>query len=392
MKHDYKTESFWKRYLQSFLDLFVDAYAHLFLKPKKNYHEKDPDKILFIVLAQLGDALVMSYMFPFIRERFPAAQIDVLVGEWTKPIFKNNPYIRNIIFFNHIRMNRSDISLLKKIYSHISSSKSALQKIRLEGYDLSIEGGVTHPNGNILSYRGKVKKRIGFGSGGFGALLTDEILFPTHSGFHILEALLEELKIVDINKKMEDIKPYYYPLHNSLTKDHPFYFYSKEPFIMIHTESGNSNRMLSERFWLEVAKIILGAKIYKILICGTSQKSNELFNFLVANLYDDRRRFENAVQKLSLDDFFLLSKYAKAVITVESLPAHISSISNKTLSIYKNGSGSFFFPIPNINATIIHNHSQSNKVKIHDKINNYYVKDFESEGTFKIIDMFIKNL
>lgn len=392
MKHQYKTEIFWKKCSQSIIDFIFDIFVILFLKIEKQKELKKTEKILFIVLAQLGDALVMSYVFPFIRERFPASRIDVLAGEWTKPIFENNPYIKDIIFFNHIRMNRKESSLLKKIYNHLNSSKSAVKKIRVEEYDISIEGGVTHPNGNILSYRGKVKKRIGFGSGGYGSLLTDEVPFPTHSGFHILEALLEELKIVGINKKLANIRPYFYSLYNSLSQNHPFYIYNYEPFIIIHPESGNSNRLLSEKFWLEVTKIIIGARDYKILICGTSQKSIELFNLLVANLYNNNRQIVNAVQKLSLSDFFLLSKYSKAVITAESLPAHLSAISCKTLSIYKNGSGSFFFPIPNIDTTVIHNHSPSKNVRIHNKIRNYYVNNFESEESFKIIVNFIKTL
>jgi heptosyltransferase-3 len=171
MRHQYKTEVFWKKIVQSFIDFFVDIYAYFFLNKNAPEIYSEPNKILFITIAQLGDALVESYVFPLIRERYPNAQIDVLTSEWCNPILENNPYIRNIFFFNHFRMNRSEISILAKILSHVKTSRQVLKTLRLQKYDLSIEGGVTHPNGNILSYRAKVRRRVGFGSGGFGSLL-----------------------------------------------------------------------------------------------------------------------------------------------------------------------------------------------------------------------------
>ena len=121
MKHQYKTEIFWKKFIRISIDFFVDLYARFFIKKDVSNKFSNPQKILFVTLAQLGDALSCSFVFPFIHERFPEAQIDVLTGEWSKPIFENNPYVRNIIFFNHFRMNRTKVSLLKKFQIHINS-------------------------------------------------------------------------------------------------------------------------------------------------------------------------------------------------------------------------------------------------------------------------------
>ena len=65
MKHQYKTEVLWKKYTQAFLDFWVDVYAIIFVRKKNDGVFSEPKKILFVTMAQLGDALVESYVFPF---------------------------------------------------------------------------------------------------------------------------------------------------------------------------------------------------------------------------------------------------------------------------------------------------------------------------------------
>jgi len=260
MKHQYRTETFWKSSLQQIVDLFVDLYAKLFVNKDIKIDSENPKNILFISLAHLGDALIGSYVFPLIHERYPNAKIDVLAGEWCKPVLENNPYVRNLIYFNHFRMNRSDISFWKKIRIHIKSSRNALRAIRSPQYDLSIEGRISHPNGNLICYRGRIKRRIGFGSGGFGSLLTKEVLFPARSGFHLLDEVLEELKEIGIEKKLKELKPYFTLSNKGTLKRHHLINYFNNSFIIVHPESGNVNRIFSNEFLVKIIKIILEEK------------------------------------------------------------------------------------------------------------------------------------
>ncbi len=392
MKRFYKTEILWKKNVRSFIDFFVDLYARFFIKVDESNQVTSPEKILFVTLAQLGDALACSFVFPFIHERYPDAQIDVLTAEWNKPIFENNPFVRKIIFFNHFRMNRAKISLLKKIQIHIKTFRSTLKTIRSQHYDLSIEGGITHPNGNILCYRGRVKRRIGSGSGGYGSLLTDEVSLPTKHHFHILEAVLKILNKIEIKKQLKEIKPYFNTSKRELNQNHPSINYINSSFIIIQPESGNIKRTLSKEFWMKISEQILTSTNYFIIICGTSDKSSELSNYLAASQFNKSNRIIDAVKKFSLEEFFLFSKSAKAAFTVESLPAHLCSINCKTVSFYNNGSGVFFFPIPKERTIVIHNHFPSKDVKIHSEIVSYYVENMESKKTYELVEGFLKNL
>lgn len=388
MKHQYRTESVWKKSLQQIVDLFVDLYSKLFVNINIKVESENPQNILFISLAHLGDALIGSYVLPLIQERYPNAKIDVLAGEWCKPVLENNPYIRELIFFNHFRMNRSEISIWKKILMHIKSSRSALKTIRSNHYNLSIEGRISHPNGNLLSYRGKIKRRIGFGSGGFGALLTDEILFPQNPNFHMLDAILEELKVIGINKSLQDIKPYFNVSDKNISGSKVVSDYMKEPFVILHVETGKDyipERLINKKFWLEIIRIVLSNSDLKVIVCGTSQMSSELFEFFLSNIDEAKGRIVSAVCKLLLEEFFLLSQNALAAITVDSLAAHFCAINCNTISFYKNGFGALYFPISNKKALVIHNHKPSEHIIIHSNTTTHYINEIESKNTFLII-------
>jgi heptosyltransferase-3 len=395
MKHQYRTEVFWKKSLQRIVDFIVDLYARFFID--RNIHKQftEPKKILFVSLGHLGDALIGSYIFPLINERYPNSQIDVLTSEWCKPVLENNPYVRNLIYFNHFRMNRSEISLWEKIRIHLISSSSALKIIRQHKYDISIEGRISHPNGNLLCYRGRIERRIGFGSGGFGSLLTDEILFPQNSNFHMIDALLEELKIIGIQQTLESIKPYFIVLNQSIHNQQILSDYMKEPFIIMHVETGKGylpQRLINDDFWLKIVQIILSNTNLKIIVCGISPKSIAFVDFLISNLSEAKERVINAVIKLSLDEFYLLSRNAIAAITVDSFAAHFCAINCNTISFFKNGFGALFFPISDKKAKIIHNHLPSKDLKRKPATLNYYVENIESEESYSIFIGLVKKM
>ncbi|HLK98790.1 MAG TPA: hypothetical protein VK364_13545, partial [Hymenobacter sp.] len=77
------------------LDLVVDTYAGLVRKGQK-MPVTFPPTVLILTSGHLGDALILSYMFPLIHQRYPGAQIDVVAGSWCDPIWADNPYVRRV--------------------------------------------------------------------------------------------------------------------------------------------------------------------------------------------------------------------------------------------------------------------------------------------------------
>ena len=387
MKHTYQTKSYWKRCLENTIDFLVNIYAFFFVKNRETKDNQEPKNLLVCTLGHLGDALIVSYVFPLIREQFPRINIDVLTSEWCKPVLENNQYIRNLIFLNHFRMNRLNISIWSKIISHLRSSRSALKEINLNEYDVSIEGRISHPNGNLLCYRGRVQRRIGFETGGFGSLLTDKILLSTDQNFNLLDAILSELRLLGINKNLTNVKPYfnvnreYQNIKDSIKNN-----FSK-PYIILHLETGKDylpERLINKEFWFKIVSVIFEVTDYNIIICGTSQKSIQLFEELKLNLQHASAKLIDAVNKLSLDEFFNLANDAAFAITVDSLAAHFCAINCNTISFYKNGYGALYFPISNYKAIVIHNHQASKGANTHPNIINIYVNRIESDETVEI--------
>jgi heptosyltransferase-3 len=391
MKHQHITKNLIKRYLQYFIDFFVDLYVKYCVK-NSDIEISNPKKILFFSLGHLGDALILSYVFPFIRAQYPNSSIDVVVPEWCAPILKNNPFLREVIIHNPFHQNRSKKSILQKIIQQRKSSIQLIKKLKQQEYDISIEGRISFPNGNRLAYKGNVKKRIGFGSGGFGSLLTNEIKFPESYPFHLLEALLKELIIIGIKKQLSDIKPYY---NCNIDEKSKFASYLRNiplPFIILHFETGNPNRKVNTEFLIEIIKKITEKTEFNLVLCGTSKESEKQFEGFMSKIPNVNNRIIYAINKYSLDEFFSLSKYATAAFTLESLPAHFCAINCDTISLFNNGAGALFFPISNKKSIVIHNHYESKDVTNSKNSTNYFVKQIDSITTLNLIDNIIEEL
>ncbi|MFZ1518087.1 MAG: hypothetical protein WAU11_04890 [Ignavibacteriaceae bacterium] len=384
MIHQYITTSKLKKTIHFIIDWLVDIYVRLFLNIS-DVEIKNPQKIVFFSLGHLGDVLILSYIFPLVKEYYPNSTIDVVAPDWCSPILRNNPYLRKVIIHNTFHENRSPINFLRKILLQFNSLKKVIEELREQQYDVSIEGRISYPNGNRIAFKSKIKKRIGFGSGGFGSLLTNEIKFPESNSFHLLEALLKELSVIGIKKQLSDIKSYYNCSVETSTDFLSLMRTISLPFLILHFETGNPNRKVNRDFLIKVVKKIVEETKFNLILCGISNESNKFYSSLLSIVPNSNNRIINAVNKLSIDELFELSKYAKAALTLESLPAHLCAINCETISFYNNGAGSLFFPISNKKANVIHNHSNS-KYCNQPNIINYFVKDIESIETYEIVE------
>ncbi len=84
--------------------LFKDKYLHLISALAgliHNFKESKPvNKILIYKLDHLGDLLISTPVIKSIRNKFPNAVIKIVAGEWSINVFKGNPYIDEIIYYN----------------------------------------------------------------------------------------------------------------------------------------------------------------------------------------------------------------------------------------------------------------------------------------------------
>lgn len=68
-------------------------------------------KILFFTLSNFGDVILTLPVLDVLRQKYPEAEITVMVGPRPSEIFKNNPYINNLIIYDKYAPLREKIRL-----------------------------------------------------------------------------------------------------------------------------------------------------------------------------------------------------------------------------------------------------------------------------------------
>ncbi|GAB3769911.1 hypothetical protein GCM10028818_06840 [Spirosoma horti] len=355
-------------YPLQFLDLFVDNYVRGRTSTELKTHdtvEPDSPSILLMTAGHLGDALVLSYTFPLIRQRYPNAQIDILAGSWCDPIWRHNPYVRRVVHLNHVSTNRSTRSSMDKWQTFFKSTRSAIKSLEDEVYDYSVDIRYSDsPMHFILPFL-KVKRKIGFGSRGLGGLLDNEFFLPDQETNNF-DLLLMLLKPMGVEGELRTVKPYFFhpaqsaqQLWSKLGQPAP-----ASKTILLCPESGSAIRMLSVDYWCQLATRLLAQSPYGLVFSGQSEFTTALYERVRQEHPTAADRLYSVVGQLTLDDLITLSEQALAAFTLDSLPMHLCCLGCPTVSFQKNGMGIQFFPIGSQSTLVIHNHDQSRMLQL----------------------------
>ncbi|MBD2699375.1 glycosyltransferase family 9 protein [Spirosoma sp. BT702] len=373
------------------LDVAVDQYARWGYNHRKygDINNEAPE-ILLMTSGHLGDALILSYAFPLIRQQFPQAKIDVLAGSWCDPIWKNNPYIRRVVHLNHFSTNRRPLTRFQKWREFFRTKRSAIQTLRDTEYDYSVDVRFSDsPMHFVLPYL-KVKQKIGFGTRGFGGLLDHEFFMPDGE-VHNFSLILDVLKPMGINADLRSIQPYFvHPdlspadLWRKLERPVP----NAKP-ILIFPESGNPVRMLSVEFWSELARQLLAEGNNTLVFGGQTAFTTQVYERILSENPGAADRLTPAVGKLTLQEIASLSEESQAAFTLDSLPMHLCCLGCPTCSFQKNGMGIQFFPIASQPTLVLHNHALSQELVLdRPGFVSEYVTDFEKPQIDRAMEWF----
>jgi len=151
---------------------FIDFILQFCVIPKPSSLLQNPHRILICNIAHLGDAVLATSVLPALKSAFPQVSLGMLVGGWSKNVVTDHPLLDHVHHLDHWKLNREDISFWNKMVRHRTTFGKALQEIRKINYDIAIDLYPYFPNSIPLIYRAKIPCRIGYTSGGFGALLT----------------------------------------------------------------------------------------------------------------------------------------------------------------------------------------------------------------------------
>lgn len=130
--------------------------------------QRDPKVILIVQLDHLGDAIISTAMLPALRERYPAASIEVLAGSWNREVFQTLPEVDRVYVS---RVNRFARGALAR-FAWIPATLWWGLVLRRRKVDLGIDVRGEFPVAVILWLCG-ARRRLGWDSGGGGFLLSD---------------------------------------------------------------------------------------------------------------------------------------------------------------------------------------------------------------------------
>ena len=206
--------------------------------------------VLVIRLDHIGDILLTTPVIRTLKEKIPAANIDILIRPFTKNILETNPYINKIHTLNppwFRRESASFFNLFKFIYQNLFK------------YDLVVELHADPRNIILANFVGKYV--IGYNIRGFGFLLNKSAVYAK-SEKHILERNLDVVRAIglDSDNKMD----IFLTDKDNVFADTLFDIHNIKNAVCIVPGTGRTNKFWFNDRWAELADHIIkkyGAKI-----------------------------------------------------------------------------------------------------------------------------------
>ena len=296
------------RIISNTLDYSIHKTRTLFTKEPSLNNVKN---ILVIELKRIGDILVATPVFRALKNRFPDANIDVIVLPGMENVLYGNNNIHQVLAW--------DRDKIKENYS------AYLQQIK-DKYDLAV---ILH-NGTYevskLLKEANIPYRIGCTRVGFrepkGYSLTKQLL-PDKKLKHKIEDNLDVLKLININN-IEDKNPEAYitkkaeiGTKNLLKKNN---ITNKDFIVILHTVSWTHPTWFKERF-AELADKLIEKYKAKIIFVG-AEKEIEFIKEIQSLM---KKKSINLAGKTSIQELFALIKRVDLVIGIDSASTNIAA-------------------------------------------------------------------
>lgn len=264
------------------------------------------NRILVIQTAFIGDAILGTALLEKLHADQPQTKIDYLVRKGNQSLFKNHPFINEVLIWDK------------------SSSKYAglwhlLKQVRSKKYDAVYNIQRYAASGILTAFSG-AKLTVGYKSNPLSFLFHKSVEHRFGKGYETVHEVDRVLDLVDSSNR---VLPKLYPSKVDESKVKKFVV---EPFITIAPASVWFTKQFPVEKWLEfIQSVDSEFKIY--LIGGPSDKE------ISARIQDAAsRKVENLVGELSLLETAALMQKAVMNYANDSAPVHIASAVNAPIT------------------------------------------------------------
>ncbi len=270
------------------------------------------DKILIIRYRSIGDILLTNPTLAAIREKFPKAEINMLVDDIFCSVLKNNPNIDNVT--GHKRNNKSLIDDFLFV-----------MKIRAEKYDLVIDlqGG---PRGAWLTFFSGAKYRVGMPFRWRNRIAYNLYGEEPEPGDHTHLVQIKTVKPLGIEPA--PAPEYFLSVDETALlqikkrlKTAGFDF--DKPLALIHPGARIFEKRWPSDKMGKVAKYLIDEKNFAVIVAGDKNDIKDVDQIAKASGHS-----LTSFTDLTLDELIAVISMAKLVICNDSGPMHIAGVLN----------------------------------------------------------------
>ena len=279
---------------------------------------KKINKILIIKYRHLGDVLLATPVFHYLKKSISNAKIDALVFEEAKAILNNNPDIDEVLTYDRKIKKKN---FLLRIYYEIK----LIWRIRNRRYDLIInltEGD----RGAIIALFSKAKYKVGYAPNNKGIFKKEKIF--THlvktpaSKRHAVEKNLDAIRILGFFPKIEERRVVFQINQNQvesakkLLKENNI---KENEYILIHPNTRWRFKLWDKFDQLTKSLEKMGKKV--VFVSSNDQIELDYVNSIIKDT-----KAINLSGKTTIEQLAFLIKSSELFISVDSFSYNLANV------------------------------------------------------------------
>ena len=213
------------------------------------------DRVLVCVGGHLGDAIIATTALSNLSRAAPTAEIGVLSGSWNREVLESMPQVRWFHSVDHWKSSRTRANLAHRWLHYRQSHRRAVLELQRTRYDVAVDLYPYYPNFAPTLAAADIPVRIGYGTGGYGALYTREIAWQpgrpvTADHRALLENLLPALSWSDDGYHLGPVPAAVSEAMAARLSEHGL---SPRRFAVLHAGGGMPQKDWPLEHWITVA-------------------------------------------------------------------------------------------------------------------------------------------
>jgi len=327
-----------KYFMRRALTSLIRIYALLSGKPSQGTMTATPRRILVMMGAHIGDAVIATSLIPVLRSAYPDVQIGFAVGSWSQMVVQGHPEVMFIHTLDYWRLNRSKTGFLKKWWRYRCTRRKALREIREVGYDVAICAFPWIPDFLDVAWAARIPVRSGFSKSVFVSLATHAVDYPSSPFVTQGACLAELLRAIGIgethlSRRRSLLAPDVPEAVVEVCKLLSVKSLNGVRYQVVHVGSGAPKRELPTATWRELAML---NKDHTLVFTGRGQREHQAILEITRGLSN----CIDACDKLSWRGYVAAVRNAEKVYGVESMAGHVSAaVGTECVVVYSGTAG-----------------------------------------------------